>query len=553
MLGSAARFILLASAATMVLSGPATAVPANFQAQADSYVKTAFPAAGPGAAVIVLDHGKIVFAEGQGLADVESKRAITPETPFRLGSITKQFTAAVVLQLVGEGKLSLDDPLSKFFPDWPQPGARATVRQLLNHTSGIFDFSKIPGFLGSEKTLKPMTTTDLLAVTRSRPAVADPGTRWEYNNGGYVILGAIIEKVTGTPWHQQVVERIAKPLDLKSIRYAVDAEAGSALAHGYSKDGEQYRESRRVHMSVAGAAGGLVGSVADMAKWAQALHHGKVLSPALYKEMTSPARLTTGKTETYGMGFRLRQIRGRAAFVHGGAGKGIDTDSVYIPADDIFVAVFSNTDDPQTDPSLLTRRLAALALGEPIPTFTRVSVDPASLEPLFGAYSKGGDQPTRFFSRAGKLYIGQGDEEIEVVAAGDDRFFIPRGDLTWVRFVRQANAAPVMEVHRPDLAAPQRAVRTGDAAPPLAIPASILQSYVGTYKTEVPTVTVALADGQLTIAPEGGKARPMRPVSQTEFMVEDPKMRVIFHVEADGKVNRLTMQRGARELHGQRQ
>jgi CubicO group peptidase (beta-lactamase class C family) len=553
LLGAIALAALPVACATIVSAQTAgEREAAAMQTDTKTMVEAAFPSAGPGAAVVVIRGGRVVYAGGRGLADLEAQRPITADTAFRLGSITKQFTAALVLQLVAEKRIALDDPLSRFFPDWPQPGARATVRQLLNHSSGLQDFTKIPGYMGSPPSLRPNSTADLLALTRSRPAVSEPGTRWEYNNGGYIVLGAIVEQVTGMAWHQAVTERIAKPLGLKSLAFAGAVEGSPNAARGYSLVDGQQRPARGVHISVAHAAGGLVASATDLARWAQALHHGNVVSPPLYREMISPARLADGSAEPYGFGLRLGSLRGQPAYAHGGSGRGLDSDSLYIPSQDLFVAVLANSDDPATDPGILTRRLAADALGQPIPSFTRAAVDKATIAPLFGAYSAADGPPRRFFARDGKLYLGRGDDEMEAFAAGEDRFFFGPDQLAWFRIIRSPTGAHVMEVHRAEAAAPDRGTRTGPVPAALAVPASVLQSYTGTYKTEGPVFTVALdPQGRLTISAPGQEPFALRPVSPTEFRVEGAPMRVVFHPE-DGTVNRLTLHRGARELHGVR-
>jgi D-alanyl-D-alanine carboxypeptidase len=276
------------------------------------------------------------------------------------------------------------------------------------------------------------------------------------------------------------------------------------------------------------------------------------VGPELYQEMIRPARLADGSTRPYGFGLRLQRLLGRAVFVHGGAGAGLDTDSVYVPAEDLFVAVFANTDDPATDPSLLTRRLAALALGEPFPAFARADVDLAAVEPLFGAYRVEGGPELAFFARDGKLYLAGDDQEMEAVPAGNDRFFFGPDRLLWVSFARRPDGAHLIEVHSPEDAAPERGVRTGPVPPPVTIAAAVLQSYVGTYQTETITVTVGLGEhGWLTLTPAGQRPMPLRPVSETEFRIDGANMRVVFHPEA-GAVNSLTIHRGARQLHGRR-
>jgi CubicO group peptidase (beta-lactamase class C family) len=525
----------------------ATPLPSGFRAQADALLAASYPADGPGAAAIVMRGGEIVYSAGRGLADVEAARPIGPDTPFRLGSIAKQFTAALVLRLVAEGRISLDDPLSRFFPDWPRPGARATVRQLLNHTSGLQDFSKIPGWIVRNRH-REARTADLVALSRSLPAKAEPGTAWEYNNGGYVMLGAIVEQVTGKAWHEALAERITGPLGLRTTAHA----APEAAARGYTEEDGRQAPVQLSHMSVAHAAGGLHGSVADMARWARALHRGRLVPEPLYAEMTGPARLADGSTESYGFGLRLREIRGRRALVHGGAGGGLDTDSAYIPAEDLFVAVFANSDDPATDPANLVRRLAALALGEPIPVFARADVPAASLEPLFGAYDAQRGPDTRFFARDGRLWIGRGDDEIEVFAAGDDRFFFGPEALAWFRIARLPDGAHAMEMHGAEAAVPVRAVRTGPVPAAFAVAPDVLAAYAGSYRTETLAVVVSLGEnGRPSIAFAGGAPVPLRPVSETEFRVEGQPMRIVFHPE-NGSVDRFTLYRGARALHGTR-
>lgn len=546
----ALRGIALATVAVALAAIPTTAVAQTRSPDAAALLEAAFPADGPGASVVVMLGGRMVYVGARGLADLEARRPITRETAFRLGSITKQFTAAVVLQLVAERKLSLDAPLSRFFPDWPPPGAGATVRQLLNHSSGLQDYTKIPGFMGTERTARRLTTADLVAVIRAAPSVSAPGTRWEYNNGGYAMLGAIIEHVTGQPWHVQVVERIGKPLGLRSLAYADRDIADPGIALGYSRDGTAYRPSRGVHISVAHAAGGLVASAGDLARWAKALHHGHVISPALYREMTSPARLADGSTQPYGFGLRMREIRGLPALVHGGAGRGTDTDSAYIPSADLYVAVLSNTDDPATDPSTLVRRLAASALGKPLPIPVRANVGSATIAPLLGRYA-GERGPDRFFTRDGGLYIGRGDEEVEVFAAGGDRFATADG-LTWLTVTRKPDGAHVMDVDRVELASPLRVVRAGPVPKALMVAAGVLTSYVGTYATEGPVLNVAVtADGRLAIGPVGQPPAATRAISDVEFRIDGTPMGVVFHPEV-GRTDRLTLYRGARELHGKR-
>lgn len=369
---------LLASAA------PVTALPADFAAKADRYIQDAWPAAGPGAAVIVTEGGKTVYARGRGLADLEAKNPITPATVFRLGSITKQMSAAVLLQLVDEGKVSLDDPVSKYVPSLKQAGADATVRQILNHTSGVQSYTGIPGWMVEDNTSRPYTTEQMIALFKDLPAPTKPGEAWAYNNSGYVLVGAVIESVTGKPWHRVLEERLSDRLGLKTIRYGVGEATMPKMAQGYTAGEQGPKLARKIHMSVPHAAGALIGSVEDLARWNHALHHGKVVSSQSYSAMISPTRVPKGEDAPYGFGIGQDKVRGRSGLGHGGGIFGFSTNSIYVPEKDLFVAVFANSDDPATSPGTATKKLAALALGDPYPDFQEVKVDAAALEPMFG-------------------------------------------------------------------------------------------------------------------------------------------------------------------------
>jgi D-alanyl-D-alanine carboxypeptidase len=547
--------LLAVFAAFAALSASAAAQPADFRQRATAILEAGYPADGPGASVVVMRHGRIIFATGRGLADLATRRPITPDTIFRYGSITKQFTAAIILQLVSEGRIALDDPISRFFPDFPQPGAHATVRQLLNHTSGIQSYTGIPGWMVEENTNHAYTTEQMIAQFRDRPSPTLPGQAWAYNNSGYVLLGAIIEKVTGHPWHQAVVERIARPLGLRSIGYGVTGEANPAMARGYTQVDGRQQPAPRIHLSVPHAAGALIGTAGDLARWAQALHHGRIVPAALYQQMIAPTRLPDGTTRPYGFGLESEEFRGRHAIGHNGGIFGFSTDSLYIPADDLFVAVLTNSDEPPTHPSLTLRRIAALAIGDPFPEFTSQPIDAASLEPLFGVYRVSDTVNRRFFARDGKLYTHRdGAPPLEAFAAGGGRFFYGPGSLNWFEIKRQPDGAIVMEMHQGGANQGEIAMRSGPIPVETAVTVdpAVLRSYVGAYATPGPVATIALSEaGQLTVQLSGQGPMPLQAISATEFRVEGGAATILFHNE-NGQVNRLTIRQGAREIEGRR-
>ena len=548
------KSVVLGAAAALSVAGPAQALPANFKARADELLKKSFPDAGPGAAVIVTDEGRVVYEAGQGLADVQARTPITPHTVFRIGSITKQFSAAIMLQLVAEGKVSLDDRLSKFLPDFPKPGADATIAQLLNHTVGVQSYTDIPGWMDEKHTARAYSTGEMIAQFKDMPSPSKPGEKWAYNNSGYVLVGAVIEKVTGKPWYQNVEERIARPLGLTTIRYGVLEDQTRDMAKGYTESEGKVADAQKIHMSVPHAAGALLGSVEDLAKWNAALRHGKVVPAELYARMNTPTKLPDGTTENYGFGMGIREVRSHPALGHSGGIFGFSTDSIYLPKEDVFVAVFANSDSPATSPGMIVQQLAALAVDDPFPTFQKVALDAKAVEPWVGLY-KVKDGERRVFLKDGKLITQRtGGGELEAFAAGNGKYFYPNS-LTWFELKRDAAGTPVVAMYQQGSPTAEETPRAGPIPAELAVadvPRDTLQSYAGLYDTPAGKLTVGLpAEGPMTVMLAGQQPIPVLAVTQTEFRLVGVDARIDFKVE-DGKVTGAVIKQGGRELPAKR-
>ncbi|MGX7927328.1 serine hydrolase domain-containing protein [Tsuneonella sp. HG094] len=546
------KFAILASAAMAMVAAPALSVEADFAAKAEAIVEAAYPATGPGAAVVVTEHGKVVYSGASGMADIAGGKPITADTVFRIGSLTKQFSAAVVLQLVAEGKLSLDDPVTKFVPGYPGSGGKATVRQLLNHTSGIQSYTGIPGWMAGDKPAIAFTTTALIGEFRDQPVEFQPGEKWNYNNSGYVLVGAVIEAVTGKPWWQAVDDRIVKPLGLTSIRYGGEEETVAAFATGYSAAGEgKYEPSRKIDMSVPHAAGALIGTVGDFARWAHALHHGKVVSPALYAEMIAPTKLADGTSAPYGYGIAQSDVRGLPALTHSGGIFGFGTNSIYLPDSGLAVTVFTNADSGIQSAGMPMLRIAAEAIGKPFPVFAEVATDPAAVAPMLGVYAIEGGESTRLFHLVdGKLHTRRtGASDSPVFAAGGNRFFYGAESLNWFEVVKEGDGYAML-MHQNGAEAAERAVRTGPV-PEVAtveVARETLASYAGSYTSALAPVAVAQqTDGSLTLAFGPQPALPLQPLSETEFAIAGVDAKVVF-VRDSGATTGLVLHQGGREL-----
>ncbi len=312
-----------------------------------------------GVSIAIVRDGRTVVSKGYGLADVGRALPATADTVYRIGSLTKQFTAASVLQLVEAGRLSLDDDLATLLPDFPAQGPRVTVRHLLNHTSGIKDHTDLAGGRGEPGTTR-QAVVDLIAA---QPFDFEPGERFSYTNSGYLLLGLVIEKVTGGSYASYLEEHLFEPLGLEATSYCPDEPEGPEQARGYEVSRGTLVDAPPIEMAVPFSAGGLCSTVGDLLTWSQGLRSGLVISEASYRQMTTPTEMPDGTTVPYGFGLMRHPLQGHEAVYHDGAINGFMSRLTFFSDDGVSVAILSNTftEGPGLDP--LAAPLDALALG----------------------------------------------------------------------------------------------------------------------------------------------------------------------------------------------
>lgn len=342
--------------------------------QIDAIFRPLTDARSPGLAVAVIHDGKMVFARGYGLANVEKGTRITPDTDFRLASVTKQFTAMSIMLLVHDGKLRYDDTLGKIFPEFPAYGRDITVRELLNHTSGLKDYGELYMAKVGEKTpmdqVPQLLDKDVLKLLEDQSA-GDfaPGSKWMYSNSGYAVLAMIIEKTSGKAFQDFLHDRIFKPLKMnKSVAYVKGKNEVSNRAFGYRKDkasGKFLFADQSPTSAVLGD-GGIYTSVKEMARWDKALREHKLLSESEMREALTPVqveggvKLPDGSTGTYGFGWFLDPYKGHERQWHNGGTMGFLTSIQRFPKDGLTVVVLSNRMDLY--PSELALKVADLYL-----------------------------------------------------------------------------------------------------------------------------------------------------------------------------------------------
>ncbi|MEM9600288.1 MAG: serine hydrolase domain-containing protein [Pseudomonadota bacterium] len=527
-------------------SDPAAPMEDAFASEALTLLQAAYPEDGPGAAVIVTKNNETLFIDGRGLADMAEGELVQPDTVFRYASITKQFAAATLMLLVDDGLVDLDAPIGTYLPDYPEPGRAIPVRHLLNHTSGIPSYTGIPGWMVEANTARAYTTNEMLAVFQDLPADFEAGEQFAYNNSAYLLLGAVIESVTGQDWAEVVKDRITTPLGIDTIESGLMEGELNRMATGYTADNAA---AQRLHMSVPHAAGALVGDVQGLADWANAFHDGAVVSADTYALMTSPTVTTSGEEVPYGYGLGFDTVKGYRTIEHSGGIFGFTTDSLYLPTEDIFVAVLANSDAPATPPSVMTTKLAALALDIRFPSFVAQEVDLDNLEPVLGVYKS--ETVTRtLLVRDGTLYtIREGSGESEVFPAGDNQFFYGQTSLSWFEIITGADGQPQMVFHAPDSLEADTLVWTGPVPEVATVGSEILETYLGNYALSIPlTATVAAQDGSLdkgiTIQLTGQPPFALEASSDTEFAVPSVGAVIRFKPNDEGLMTLEILQGG---------
>lgn len=334
----------------------------------------------PGAAVMVLDHGRVVSERGYGLADLKTRAPITPLTDFRLASVTKQFTAASILLLVHDGKLSLDENLTQIFPDFPAYGRRITVRNLLNHTSGLLDYEDLlekqyPG-TPAEKIPQIHDAGVLKLMEQQNTTQFEPGTKWQYSNSGYAVLAMIIERISGKRYEDFLRERIFVPLHMRrTVAYVQGENNVPDRAYGYTQDKQagQWKFTDQSPTSAVLGDGGIYSSVRDLSHWLRGLDRNHLVPAEEIRQAYTPVKLPGGgKIEPpddprpittplgYGFGWFLDEYNGHRRIWHDGSTVGFRTTIQRFPDDDLAVVVLCNRSN--ADPQSLALQVADLYL-----------------------------------------------------------------------------------------------------------------------------------------------------------------------------------------------
>jgi CubicO group peptidase (beta-lactamase class C family) len=480
-----------------------------------------------------------LLLKAYGKADVEGNAPMTVGTVIPIGSVTKQFTAAAILQLRDQGKLSLDDDVTKWLPDLNTGGNRITLRHLLAHTAGIAELGEMQELRAVQLMRNATVTRDSVYQVISRyPPVFPAGTMEMYSNTGYWLLGRIFEKASGVPYEDYIAKRIFAPLGMSRSMYCDNAKQVPNRATGYTiRNGASSRVPDIVHTGTY-AAGAICSTAGDLITWLQALHGGKVLSPQSYAELIAPAKLNDGTSLRYGMGIIVAEdSHGLRYLGHGGGGFGFSSQARWYPEAQLAIVVLTNS-----EPDAITVATEGIA-GAVLPPARAAGQFTGDPSPLVGKYkgpAHGGDMVVVVTQVPQGVMFSINGQPAETLPWIESWTFRRRDELLSFRTGTTSNRAAEL---RFDTGGDHFILKPVSAT--VATMAAPLTAFEGTYEGQQPgtTVRVAVENDTLRVLPSGGGKGNLIPASGTTFYNgrEGAARTVTFNLGSDGKAISMTL------------
>lgn len=401
----------------------------------DALFTNQFKPTEPGAVVFIAKGGQVIYQKGFGSADLELGVPLRPEMIFRLGSITKQFTAMAILQLEEQSKLSLKDSIQKFIPDFPWRG-KITIENLLTHTSGITEYTQL-NIADPFIRRRDLTPKEIVDLFKNEPLEFKPGTKFKYSNSGYFLLGYIIENVSGMSYPAYIKKNIIDRIGLANTFYDDMDKIITNRAKGYRNENNSFLNAEYQSPTIPYAAGSLISNTSDLYQWTQALNKHLLLKKENLDKAFSPFKLADGTVTSYGFGWFLLDMAGSPSIQHGGNINGFKSNEIYFPKEDVFIAVLSNCECFPMEQ--VSEQIAWLSLGKVPPAKPAVEIPESVMNEYQGKYRFESD-PKRamIISREDeRLYASvPGEWKAQLVAISQTKFDIkdirPTGTIDFI-------------------------------------------------------------------------------------------------------------------------
>ncbi len=496
-----------------------------------------------GCAALVAERGKILYHKAFGMADMELNVPMKTDMLFRIGSITKQFTAISILQLMEKGKLQLHDPITTHVAGYPASGEKITIEHLLTHTSGIVNITGMKNFGDIKR--KDLSTTEIIEFFKNDSLEFEPGSKWSYSNSGYILLGHIVEKVSGMSYAQYLDENIFKPCGMTSSFLGDDVKIIKNRASGYAKQGDKIVNAGFISMTIPHGAGGIISTVGDLYKWNRALLEYKMVSKSTLETAFKRHKLSDGKETDYGYGWFFLNIQGHPTVEHGGGIDGFLTSSIYIPSRDVFVAVFSNS--TAESPEFVSAKLAAATIGQPY-EYKEIAFDKLSTDAFVGVYENDEGNMMNVYYDAEKVFVEFPDGNRKQLKPYEKGKYFYDDFFSTMEFKKSSDGKSYSATavarfdkrnvwNRTDKPFPKKAE--------IEVAETILEQYTGEYQVGPSFILTVVKEGKKLFA--RGPGQPNQELfgeSETKFYLKTMPIGLEFHRDDTGKVQKLMIHQG---------
>jgi len=522
----------------------------NIEAGIDAIFNEAYPSNLPGATVLIAKGDKIIYRKAFGMADLESNVQMKPENVMQLASITKQFTSVAILILKEQGKLSLQDPLSKFIADYPR-GNEITLHHLLNHTSGVKDYTRIPELRA--KTGLDMSPEEIISYVKDLPLEFNPNEKQEYSNSGYVLLGYIIEKLSGMSYGDFIHKNIFDKLDMKNSHYADIYKIIPNRASGYQLTQEgNYENAGYISPTFPYAAGSLMSTVDDMFLWNKAIHHNTLISQKSKQIAFTNNSLINGKPHNYGYGWYINELAGIATLEHPGGINGFTTSGIYIPERNIYAIVLTNRDD-RKGPETYNLEAVSIVLGKPLEDKVVVNLSEKQLKKWVGAYQF--DEVVRFITYDnGALYsMREGGRPIKLIPLAENEFKFDASITTYNFSLKDTKKQALYA----DRIVKSMGTETDKELPSekvaITLPQETLIKYVGVYELQPSfQIEISMQNAQLLAVATGRPPVKLFAETENSFFIKEINAQIVFNLGTDGAIKSLTFSQGGNKMEGKK-
>lgn len=523
--------------------------------QLDQLMSSKYPAAEPGAAVIVVKDGKVLLRKGYGKASLNPDKPVKADDIFRIGSITKQFTSTAILKLVEQDKIDLKSDITRYLPNFTTPGKTITVEQLLTHTSGIKSYTSVPDLMTKEKKGQYVSVEDVVKFIHSLPSDFNPNDQYLYNNSGYFLLGAIIEKVSGMTYEEYISKNLFKPAGLKST-FAHDPKLPYEVTTGYQKaNATDYTVSDYVHPSIPYSAGAIFSTVDDLWKWNQAIFSYKLVKKESLEKAWAPIRLNSGKLVSYGYGWSLGRIGDSKVIGHGGAIDGFLSSEIYVPDQKVYVCILSN--NMTASPDEFAYQLAEIVMGITNSTASTISLAESVAKEYAGVYEIS-EREDRVITRKDNRFYSQrtGGTKFEIFPYEQDKFYFKDSNSTLTFHRNGEGKIESVELRGREYLS-QVAVRTAKPLPPdhveISIDEAIFDQYAGEYEL-APGFIIKVWREEKTFKAQA-TGQPFFEIfaeSENKFFLKVVDAQIEFNKDESGTVTSMTLFQGGREMPGKK-